>query len=217
MSAPSLKSYVQGQSVVTGDNLNTFAQTCDTFADLRSFIGLTGVQVYTRGGAAINDGLQGFFYWAENSTAADDNVNTIVPNGAASQGRWIRVQNTSSPAGVSATITASEIITAGSFVNVYSNGGATAVRNANASDPTKFANGYAYTAIASTVAGVITFVGLNANAAVSTPASQVWLSDTVPGGFQTTPPTTTGHIVQSLGVAAPNIGVFFSIQPWVQL
>ena len=51
MSAPALTQYVQGQGAVSADGLNTFLQTCDTIAQLRSFIGTAGIQVYVRGTA----------------------------------------------------------------------------------------------------------------------------------------------------------------------
>lgn len=97
MSAPALQVYINGTTnrPVSGDNLNTFQQTCDTFANLRAFIGATGVQVFTRGGAAINDGAQGAFYWSSTSTAADDNDNVIRPTGL-TIGAWIRITSSSS-------------------------------------------------------------------------------------------------------------------------
>ena len=91
MSAPALQQYQQGISIPSADNYNTFDQTCDTLSQLRAFIGTTGMQVYTRGQSAVDDGYQGAFYWSANLTGAtDDNVNTIIPNGV-SVGGWVRV------------------------------------------------------------------------------------------------------------------------------
>ena len=75
---------------VSSDQFNTFEQTCATFAQLRSFVGSKGIQVFARGQMAANDGYGGAFYWNSGSTAADDNLNVIVPPGAAS-GAWNRV------------------------------------------------------------------------------------------------------------------------------
>ena len=89
MAAPQLTQYVQGVTVLTGDGLNTFEQTCDTFNDLRAFIGTTGMEINCRGGAAIGDGLQGDFYWNTNGPGVDDDVNNIVPSGGG--GQWTRI------------------------------------------------------------------------------------------------------------------------------
>ena len=90
MTAPQLYQYVQGKGSVSADNLNTFEQTCDTAAQLRTFIGTIGNQVFMRGGLAIADGLQGVFYWNASGTGPDDGVNNIVPPGASS-GCWTRI------------------------------------------------------------------------------------------------------------------------------
>jgi hypothetical protein len=90
MTAPALAVYVNGPVAVSGDNLNTFAQTCDTSANLRAFIGTIGQTVDARGIAAVNDGLGGAFYWNSASTSPDDNLTIIVPSGA-SVGAWVRL------------------------------------------------------------------------------------------------------------------------------
>lgn len=90
MTAPALQTYVQGQSVCSADNLNTFQQTCDTFGNMRALVGVVGMQIFTRGGTAIDDGYQGNFYWNAASVAAASN-DVVVPNGAGSTGRWVRI------------------------------------------------------------------------------------------------------------------------------
>lgn len=90
MTAPLLTRYIQGQGSCSADNLNTFAQTCDTVAQLRAFIGTVGVEVLIRGLTAPNDGGAGAFYWNALGTGPDDGVNTIVPTGAAI-GCWSRL------------------------------------------------------------------------------------------------------------------------------
>lgn len=113
-------------------------------------------------------------------------------------------------------IQASQAIAAQDFVNVYDAGGSTLrVRKADATDPDKFANGFAPAAIANGAMGLVTFNGLNA-ASVNA-AAVVYLSDTTPGSFQTSPPTAAGHIVQPLGPALPGQGIPFTLQPAVTL
>lgn len=88
---------VQGQGVVSADNLNTYLQGADNAAALRSFIGYAAdgitVQVYMRGQVSVGDGFQGFFYWNPSAIGPDDNgVTTIVPTGTSS-GAWVRIPN----------------------------------------------------------------------------------------------------------------------------
>lgn len=94
MSAPQLSTYVNGQAAsVTGDQLNTFEQTCDSVSQLRTFIGAAGIQVYLRGFSTPADGGQGEFYWNASGTGPDDfGVTNIVPNGA-TVGCWTRIPN----------------------------------------------------------------------------------------------------------------------------
>ena len=91
MSAPDLTIQTDGGSPVTGDQLNTYEQTCDNISQLRGFIGTQGIQVYVRGKTNPNDGGQGPFYWNATSTASDDNgATTVVPYGSTS-GVWTRL------------------------------------------------------------------------------------------------------------------------------
>jgi hypothetical protein len=90
MAAPALFVFIQGQSVASADNLNTFIQSCDTLSQLRGFVGSTPMTVQSRGQNAVNDGGGGWFYWLASSSAPDDNNNTIVPPGLVT-GAWIRL------------------------------------------------------------------------------------------------------------------------------
>lgn len=90
MSSPALTTYQNGFNQVSGDQLNTFQQTCDTVADLRNFIGLPGVQVYVRGISSNNDGGQGSFIWNASGGGTDNGMTNIVPS-SASSGAWNRL------------------------------------------------------------------------------------------------------------------------------
>lgn len=85
-----LSQYFNGIGQVSGDQLETFAQTCGTLDDLRSFVGVGKIQVFVGGQSAPNDGYGGVFWWNSGSTAADDNLNVIVPPGSGT-GAWNRV------------------------------------------------------------------------------------------------------------------------------
>lgn len=88
MSIPANSTFAQGQGSVSADNLCTFIQNCQTAAQLRQFIGLTGMAVMLDGITAPGDGFGGLFQWVAGATAADDNSTIIEPNGVTS-GRWI--------------------------------------------------------------------------------------------------------------------------------
>lgn len=90
MTAPSLQQYIQGQGAVSADNLNTFEQTCDNIAQLRTFIGLPGIQVFIRGTSTVNDGGGGPFFWSATSTAADNGTTVVRPVGVV-VGAWLRL------------------------------------------------------------------------------------------------------------------------------
>lgn len=110
-----------------------------------------------------------------------------------------------------ATIQASEAIAQHDFINIYNASGSMRIRRADASDPLKFANGFAINAIASGASGLVANTGLNP-LTVTTASSEVWLSDTTPGAITTAAPSTSGHIVQPLGPAIVGMGVFFTPQ-----
>lgn len=114
---------------------------------------------------------------------------------------------------------ATESIVSGAFVNLYASGGIMLARNANASSPNTFAN--AFTIVGAFNGSFSIFYCAGLNFGVSVPfgngQSEVFLSDVTPGGYVTAMPTTSGHIVQSLGVASPGAGIFFTVQPTVQV
>jgi hypothetical protein len=90
MGAPQLTAYVQGQGAVSADQLNTFEQTCDSFAQLRALTGLPGMQVFCRGAVTPGDNGQGQFYWVAGFTAPDNSLTIIRPSGTAT-GAWVRL------------------------------------------------------------------------------------------------------------------------------
>lgn len=86
---PALALYIQGQGVVSADNLNTFVQWCSTTTQLRSFIGVPSMTAFLQGTATIDDGGQGLFFWQAKVIETDDNLNYIIPIGS-NGGGWVR-------------------------------------------------------------------------------------------------------------------------------
>ena len=78
----------QGQGATPADQLNTYVQTVQNFAQLRSFTALNDMSVQVLGGASEGDGSQGLFWYNASSTATDDNATVIVPTGN-TQGAWL--------------------------------------------------------------------------------------------------------------------------------
>lgn len=90
MPIPSLTVQIQGISVVSADNMNTWVQGGALAADMRTITGLPGMTILAVGMNTINDGEGGLFYWNGASTETDDNLNYIVPHGTF-QGAWWRL------------------------------------------------------------------------------------------------------------------------------
>ena len=89
MTVPSNAVQSDGIGVISGDQANTYVQTDQTVAQLRGFVGLTGMAVMLQGITAPGDGGAGFFYWSSGSYT-DNGQTVIVPSAAAGQGAWLR-------------------------------------------------------------------------------------------------------------------------------
>lgn len=100
MTVPANNVYRNGPNAVSGDQFNTFVQTCTTAAVLRTFVGVDSMLVNLQGISVPGDGFGGTFRWNILSTAADDNLNIIVPFDASpAGGAWTRVATPASPTG----------------------------------------------------------------------------------------------------------------------
>lgn len=90
MTVPALTVYVQGQGVVSGDQLNTFLQAGAVASQLRTITGLPGMTVMLAGISTVDDGFGGFFFWNASGNEPDDNYNYITPQGTF-LGQWTRL------------------------------------------------------------------------------------------------------------------------------
>jgi len=88
MTAPQPTQYNQGQGTVSADQLNTFQQTCSNVAQLRTVIGLPGMQMFTQGTTTPGDGGARPYYWNSTSVGPDNGTTVIVPQSGVS-GAWI--------------------------------------------------------------------------------------------------------------------------------
>ena len=178
------------------------------YANLRNFVALPGMVVTASGRASFNDGGQGIFQYVLGQ-ATDDNLNTLVVNPALCwpPAYWSRIQIGSSvTAGVA--ILASANIAANAFVNIYDNAGTPNVRPAKADSTTTPCNGFVVGSAAINTNALVYFTGIvPATVATTGPA---YLSDATAGIYTLTPPSTVGHIAQSLGEAIAGVGVAFN-------
>ena len=112
-----------------------------------------------------------------------------------------RIDNSVMPVGIGAdtkTITASEALAAGDWVNVWNSSGAK-VRKADATTAGKEAHGFVLAAVSNGANALVYFEGTNTQVSGQTPGP-VYLQTTAGTGGATIP-SASGNVVQNLGVA----------------
>lgn len=109
-----------------------------------------------------------------------------------------------------ATITTSEALAAGDFVNVWNSTGAK-VRKADAATSGKYAHGFVLSAFGSAAPALVYFEGRNTQVSAQTPG-EVFLSSSTPGGAVAVAPSTAGQVVQRLGTAVAATEINFEPQ-----
>ena len=114
------------------------------------------------------------------------------------------------------SIQASEGLSAGDYVNVYSLTGAFRVRKADASTAGKEAHGFVLAAVTSGDNATVFFEGTNTQVSGQTPG-KVYLSAIAPGEGAATYPTSTGNILQRIGYAVSATAVNFDAGQYVVL
>jgi hypothetical protein len=132
---------------------------------------------------------------------------TVVSTGATEAGDIVALDGAGKldlsvlPTGVGpdvGVIQASENLTAGNFVNVWSDSGNFRVRKADATTTGKFAHGFVLANVTSGQNATVYFEGTNTQVTSVTPG-RLYL-DTTAGGWTATAPSTAGNVVQPVGV-----------------
>lgn len=100
----------------------------------------------------------------------------------------------------SKSVIASEALSAGNMINVYSNAGTLNARKADATAAGKEANGFVLAGVSSLAAATVFFEGTNTQLSGLTVGSRYFL-DTTAGAVTTTPPAASGNVAQYIGVA----------------
>jgi hypothetical protein len=145
------------------------------------------------------------------SAGAGDAAKVVQLDGAG------RIDSTMMPVGIgadTASITASENLAAGDFVNIHNSTGVK-VRKADATTAGKEAHGFVLGAITSGNPGTVYFEGTNTAVSGAT-AGVVYLATTA-GGFTATAPSGSGNAVQRVGVAVSTTAINFEPHPPVIL
>ncbi|MGQ0621849.1 MAG: hypothetical protein ACT4QA_18335 [Panacagrimonas sp.] len=134
---------------------------------------------------------------------------TVVSAGAANDGDLPALDSTGRldtsvmPVGIgadTASIVASEALSAGDFVNVFDNAGSIRVRKADATTEGKEADGFVLEAVASAATATVYFEGSNTQRSGLTLGAFYYLGTTA-GGVTTTAPTATGNVAMLVGRA----------------
>lgn len=100
-------------------------------------------------------------------------------------------------------IPSSENLAAGDLVNIWTNIGAANARKADASAASsgKIAHGFVVSAVTSPADATVYLPSQQNNQVSGLSPGAVYYLSATPGGVTTTPPSTTGHTVQIVGVA----------------
>lgn len=167
--------------------------------------------------------MAGNKYIANNAGTMTEVAANQASAGAGDAGKLValdasgRIDNTMMPVGVgpdTATITTSEVLAAGDFVNVWDSTGAK-VRKADATVAGKEAHGFVLAGFGSGVPATVYFEGTNTQVTGQTPGP-VFLQTTA-GRAGAAAPSAAGNVVQRVGFATGATTINFQSQPPVVL
>src|SRR5213592_3725747 len=114
------------------------------------------------------------------------------------------------------TMTASEALSAGHFVNIHASTGAK-IRKANATDDTKPCNGFVPAGILSAAAGAMLTPGVTITGLSSLTPGVPYYLDTTGGAITATPPSSSGNLVQEVGIAISATELLFNPRQGITL
>lgn len=130
------------------------------------------------------------------STSGASDADKIVKTGADG-----KIDETLIPGGETLTLQASETLAEGDWVNIHDDGGIAKMRKADASQGMSHeAHGFVLANITSGAYGKFYGEGINSKVTGMTAGQTLFLSATA-GAETTTPITTSGHILQKVGIA----------------
>lgn len=143
---------------------------------------------------------------------------TVTSAGAGNAGDVVALDNTGRldtsvmPIGIGAdttTVAASENLSAGDFVNIWNDGGTPKARKAIADAAGKEACGFVLEAVTAPANASVYHEGTNTQLTGLTAGARYYLSAATAGTATATPPSSTGNVVQFLGVAVSATGLTY--------
>lgn len=140
------------------------------------------------------------------SSGAGDTGKVVALDGSG------KIDNTMMPTGVgadTATITASEALSAGDLVNIHNSTGAK-VRKADATTAGKEAHGFVLSSVSNGASATVYFEG--SNTSVTSLTAGVYYLSTTAGGVTATAPSSSGNVVQRVGFATSATALNFQSQ-----
>lgn len=140
------------------------------------------------------------------SSGAGDTGKVVALDGSG------RIDTTMMPTGVgadTASITASEALSAGDLVNIHNSSGAKA-RKADATTSGKEAHGFVLSSVSNGATATVYFEG--SNTAVSSLTPGVYYLSTTAGGVTATAPSSSGNVIQRVGFATSATALNFQSQ-----
>lgn len=158
-------------------------------------------------------------YLSNNAGAITEVQATVTSAGAGDDGKIValdangRLDNSVMPTGIgadTASVQASENLSAGDYVNIWSSSGSFRARKADATTSGKEAHGFVLSAVTSGNNATIYFEGTNTGVTSQTPGV-VFLSTTAGAGTATAP-SGSGNVVQRIGFATSATAVNFQSQ-----
>lgn len=170
--------------------------------------------------------MAGNKYLKNNAGQITEEASTQSSAGAGDAGKIValdsagRLASSMMPAGFGAetqSITASEDLAAGDFVNIWDDSGTIKVRKADASGGNaKKADGFLLAAALTGAAATVYYGNVNNQLSSLTKGAIYYLSGTA-GGVTTTAPSTATHIVQRVGKAISATELLVEIQDTITL
>lgn len=131
-----------------------------------------------------------------------------------------RLSSTFLPVGIGADTTslpATETLAAGDLVNVWNSSGTASVRKADATAEGKEAHGFVTAAVTSGATATVYFEGRITGKTGLTPGARQYLSASTPGAVTATAPTTSGNVVQYVGIAVSATEIDFEKEDTITL
>lgn len=162
-------------------------------------------------------------YIFNNAGVLTERAGIIVSAGAGDAGKIPAVDaagkldTTFMPVGIgadTASITASEALAAGDFVNIWNSSGAK-VRKADATAVGKEAHGFVLASVLSSGLATVYFEGTNTSVAGKTPGVQ--FLQTTAGTSASAAPSASGNVVQRVGIATSATEINCEFHPHVVL